>query len=273
MEAAAPSPQADGVNDASAVPSHSMLGMRLDYLDVATFVRLFVARAAGPGSAYACVPDVHQTVMCHDRESHRAIVNGADFVMSDSTVLQTARALRHDVPRIGTALGMRLMLAICEEAARRGIAIAVVGGRDDAALNALRAALLERFPDLRIAYAWSPPFRPLAGNEETAMLGGIASSGARVVFFGIGCPKQEEWMARYKGRIEGAMIGVGAAFDTLSGAVPTAPAWVHRAGLEWAVRLAREPRRLWSRYMHAAPRFVWLLALDWLRSPRAAAEP
>ena len=76
-------------------------------------------------------------------------------------------------------------------------------------------------------------------------------------------------MARYKGRIAGSMIGVGAAFDTLSGAVPTAPRWVHRAGLEWATRLGREPRRLWRRYMHAAPRFVWLLARDRLRAPRS----
>ena len=97
------------------------------------------------------------------------------------------------------------------------------------------------------------------------MLDAIARSGARVTFFGIGCPKQEQWMARYKGRIRGSMIGVGAAFDTLSGAVPTAPDWVHRAGLEWAVRLLREPRRLARRYLHAAPRFVWLLARDRFR--------
>ena len=246
-----------------------MLGMRLDYLEVEPFVRAMLDRAESDGSAYACVPDVHQCLLCHESEQHRAIVNGADFVMSDSTILQKLRAFRHGVPRLHTELGMRLMLLLCEEAARRGVKVALVGARDDAALATLEAALLERMPDLDIAYGYAPPFRPLTVEEETEMLEGIAASGARLTFFGIGCPKQEQWMARYKGRIVGAMIGVGAAFDTLSGAVPTAPAWVHRAGLEWATRLAREPRRLWRRYAHAS-RFLWLVARDRVRAGRPA---
>lgn len=260
--------------------SHSMLGMRLDYMEVEPFVRLFVARAAGAGehegeapSIYCCVPDVHQCMLCHDDPAHRAIVNGADHVMSDSTVMQAARAWRHGVPRVETRLGLRMMLALCEEAERRGVGVGLVGGRDETALERLQAELRARFPRLDLAYAYAPPFRPLEADEEAAMLEGLARSGARLVFFGIGCPKQEQWMARYKGRIAGAMIGVGAAFDVLSGAVRPAPLWVHRAGLEWALRLAREPRRLWRRYMHAAPRFVWLLARERLREGRTPGAP
>ena len=249
-----------------------MLGMRLDYLDVDGFVRLFVDAAEREGSHYACVPDVHQCIMCHDRPAHRAIVNGADFVMSDSTVMQRARALRHGVAPVRTELGQRLTLLIAREAARRGVAVALIGARDEAALATLSDALSDAVPGLDIAYGYAPPFRPLTAREEGEMLDGLARSGARVTFFGIGCPKQEEWMARYKGRIQGSMIGVGAAFDTLSGTVPAAPPWVHRSGLEWAVRLLREPRRLWRRYMHAAPRFVWLLARDRFGSPHAAAR-
>ena len=248
---------------------HFMLGMRLDHLEVAPFVEAFIERARTGEPAYCCVPDVHQCMLCHDSESHRAIVNGADYVMSDSTVLQAARALRHGVPRIRTELGTRLMLALCARACERGVPIALVGGRDGAALERIRRALSERCPGLAIAYSYAPPFRPLDPAEEEAMLEGIAASGARLVFLGIGCPKQEQWMGRYSGRVAGAMIGVGAAFDTIGGTVRPAPALVHAMGLEWLFRLAAEPRRLWRRYLHSAPRFVWLLAADRMRAGRS----
>ena len=254
-------------------PSHSMLGMRLDYLEVEPFVRSFADRAERSGaSAYACVPDVHQCMLCHESPEHRAIVNGADFVMSDSTIMQTARAWRHGVPRLGTELGTRLMLAICAEAQERGIAVALVGGRDDEALAEIVRQLRARFPALDVAYAWSPPFRPITPDDERAMLDGIAALGARITFFGIGCPKQEQWMARYKGRIGGAMIGVGAAFDAIGGTVRPAPRFVHRMGLEWLYRLSREPRRLGRRYFHSAPRFVWLLLRDRVAQDRSIAR-
>ena len=99
------------------------------------------------------------------------------------------------------------------------------------------------------------------------MLRGLTASGARLVFVGIGCPKQEQWMARYTGRVSAALIGVGAAFDTIGGVVKSSPTFVHRMGLEWLFRLMREPRRLYRRYLGTAPRFVLLLLADAARSP------
>ena len=245
---------------------HAMLGMRLDYLEVDAFVHAFVADARDGRSTYCCVPDVSQCMLAHDDARHRAIVNGAAYVMSDSTVLQTARALRYRVRRIRPQLGSRLMLALCAEAAARQVPVALIGGRDDPSVAQIRRALETRFADLRVVYAYAPPFRPLTPDEEDAMLASLAASGARLVFLGIGCPKQEQWMARHTRRVAGAMIGVGAAFDTIAGTVPAAPALVHRMGLEWAFRLMREPRRLWRRYASSAPRFVWLLTADAMRA-------
>ena len=243
-----------------------MLGMRLDYLPVAPFVKAFVDRAHSGPSAYCCVPDVYQCMICHDDERHRAIVNGATYVMSDSTILQTARALRHGVPRIRTELGTRLMLALCAEAREKGVPIALIGGRDKDALAHIERSLKEQFDGLQVAYSFSPPFRSLKPDEEETMLRELSESDARLVFIGIGCPKQEQWMNRYKDRFFGAMIGVGAAFDGIGGTVKTAPAAVHALGLEWLFRLAREPRRLWRRYFVSAPRFLLLLGTDWIRS-------
>lgn len=245
---------------------HHMLGMRLDYMPVEAFLGRFLDIAQSGGSAYCCVPDVNQCVTCHDDRAHRAIVNGADFVFSDSTILQRARGIRHGVRAIRTILGSNLMLALCEGAESRNLSIGLIGGRDDDVLAKIVSALQAKYPGLEIAYRYSPPFRPLTDREEREMIEKLAASGAQLVFFGLGCPKQEQWMARYKDQINAAMIGVGAAFDTIGGVVGASPDFVHRNGLEWLYRLLREPRRLYRRYLLTAPRFVLLLASEWVTS-------
>ncbi|MEM7426844.1 MAG: WecB/TagA/CpsF family glycosyltransferase [Pseudomonadota bacterium] len=255
-------------------PSHHyVLGMRLDYLPVERFVGEFASLAEDGRSVYCCVPDVYQCTICHDEESHRKIVNEADYVFSDSTVLQTIRGIRYGVPPVKPLLGSDLMLELCREAAGRGIPVALVGGRSDEVLEQIKRALLEQMPRLKIAYGYSPPFRALTEDEENAMIAGLTRSGAKLVFVGIGCPKQERWMGTYKDKLNAALIGVGAAFDTIGGLVPSSPPYVHRLGLEWLFRLCREPRRLYKRYLGAAPRFLWLMFCDWLASafqrPRA----
>jgi N-acetylglucosaminyldiphosphoundecaprenol N-acetyl-beta-D-mannosaminyltransferase len=85
----------------------------------------------------------------------------------------------------------------------------------------------------------------------------IERSGADVVWVGIGVPKQEKWMAQMRPLLDTPLlIGVGAAFDFHAGLVPQAPNWLQEAGLEWAYRLAHEPRRLWRRYLRYNPRFL-----------------
>jgi N-acetylglucosaminyldiphosphoundecaprenol N-acetyl-beta-D-mannosaminyltransferase len=123
-----------------------------------------------------------------------------------------------------------------------------------------------RFVGVLVAYAHAPPFRQLTAEEDAAVVREINGSGARILFVGLGCPKQERWMASHKGRVNAVMLGVGAAFDFLAGVKPQAPAWMQRAGLEWLFRLATEPRRLWRRYAYHNPRFVALLAGQYFKS-------
>ena len=111
-----------------------------------------------------------------------------------------------------------------------------------------------------------PPFRELTREEEAAVAADIQRSGAEVVWVGIGVPKQEKWMARMTPRLRSqVLIGVGAAFDFHGGLIPQAPARMQRLGLEWAFRLAQEPRRLWRRYLRYNPRFVVGFARQWAR--------
>ncbi len=243
------------------IQSHSMLGMRLDYLNWPDGVKEIIDRAASGGSAYCCVPDASQCVLCHDDPSHMAIVNGADLVLTDSMILQRTMAFFHRSKAPLTIKGADLMAKLCEVAAERDMPVALIGGRDDKTLEDLKRALKQRLPRLQIVYAFSPPFRQLSAMEDAEVVSALTHSGARLVFVGLGCPKQERWMAQHKGAINAMMVGVGAAFDFISGAVKPSPAWVHKNGLEWLYRLTREPKRLWRRYLLTCPRLLWLMFL------------
>ncbi|MFY9856189.1 MAG: WecB/TagA/CpsF family glycosyltransferase, partial [Terracidiphilus sp.] len=97
---------------------------------------------------------------------------------------------------------------------------------------------------------------PLTPEEDLAVVGRIASSGARLLFVGLGCPKQERWIVEHLDRVNAVMFGVGAAFDFIAGSKRRAPRWMQRSGLEWTFRLVAEPRRLAARYLRQNPRFV-----------------
>jgi N-acetylglucosaminyldiphosphoundecaprenol N-acetyl-beta-D-mannosaminyltransferase len=122
---------------------------------------------------------------------------------------------------------------------------------------------------VQIVGGYAPPFRPLDGEEEEAILAEINGSGADVVWVGIGVPKQEKWMAAMRHRLDApVLVGVGAAFDFHAGLVPQAPVWMQSAGMEWAYRLSREPKRLWRRYLRYNPRFVSGFAQQYARQQR-----
>lgn len=117
--------------------------------------------------------------------------------------------------------------------------------------------LLERFPGLKVVGLEAPPILPARPPIDAEVGERIKASGARLVFVGLGCPKQELWMNVHREHIPAVLIGVGAAFNFLAGTVPRAPVWMQRSGLEWFWRLAREPRRLWRRYLVTNSVFVW----------------
>jgi N-acetylglucosaminyldiphosphoundecaprenol N-acetyl-beta-D-mannosaminyltransferase len=122
----------------------------------------------------------------------------------------------------------------------------------------------ERFDGLNAAFAVSPPFAEMSNQEDADLVEQINRSGIRILFVGLGCPKQEIWMARHRGKVNAVMLGVGAAFDFHAGVKPQAPPWMQGIGLEWLFRLSTEPRRLWKRYLYHNPRFVALAIADLL---------
>lgn len=160
--------------------------------------------------------------------------------------------------------GPDLMLRYCQHAANSSASIFLLGSTE-ATLGALKTRLTLLYPGLVIAGAISPPFRPLSETEDEAIVQQINQSGAGTVWVSLGCPKQEAWMFQHRDRVRAVMVGVGAAFDFHAGTVARAPQWMQHAGLEWAHRLASEPRRLAKRYLVTNSLFIWAVARQLLR--------
>src|SRR6185436_15049524 len=141
---------------------------------------------------------------------------------------------------------------VLEAAAASGIPVGFYGG-SPTVLAALLDVVRRRFPGIQIGFAEAPPFRRLTPDEDERVTAAIRNSGVRILFVGLGSPKQDRWMHGHTARLPAVMLGVGAAFDFLSGAKAQAPLWMQCNGLEWAFRLGTEPRRLWRRYLSQHP--------------------
>jgi N-acetylglucosaminyldiphosphoundecaprenol N-acetyl-beta-D-mannosaminyltransferase len=250
--------------DPSKLGSRFILGVRTDSPSYSGAAAKVLAWANTPQSRYVCVSNVHVTMESYDSREYRAIVNAADLVTPDGMPLVWALRL-FGVARATRVYGPTLTENVLQRAANAGVAVGFYGGSEEV-LTRMLESCRRRLPNLQVAFAHAPPFRPLTAEEDAAVVEEINRSGARILFVGLGCPKQERWMALHKGRINAVMLGVGAAFDFLSGMKPQAPPWMQQAGLEWLFRLATEPRRLWRRYAYHNPRFVVLLAGQYLRS-------
>jgi N-acetylglucosaminyldiphosphoundecaprenol N-acetyl-beta-D-mannosaminyltransferase len=206
-----------------------------------------LAWAAAKESRYICICNVHSIVSTKVDPEFKAAVSAADMVTPDGAPI--AWMLR----KLGFSSQKRingpdLMWSYFGEAERAGQSVFFYGSTETT-LRRLCHAVTLTFPKLRVGGSYSPPFRPLTEEEEHAEVELINCADAQVVFVGLGCPKQEKWMAARRGRINAVMIGVGAAFDYHAGVIERAPAWMQNAGLEWLHRLVSEPRRLWKRYL------------------------
>lgn len=245
--------------------SRRILGMRVDATSYARAAQA-ILEMAETGGGVTCVASVHMVMEAYDDPGFQRVVNAAELVTSDGMPLVWAlRALGlRDARRV---YGPDLVPEVCAAAAARGLTVGLYGASAEVA-DALAQRLSERFPGLRVVFAMGPPFRALTPDEDAQVVDAIRESGAQILFVGLGCPKQERWMALHRERLDCALVGVGAAFDFLSGRKRQAPRMLQRAGLEWLFRLACEPRRLWRRYARHNPRFALLAGAQILRARR-----
>jgi N-acetylglucosaminyldiphosphoundecaprenol N-acetyl-beta-D-mannosaminyltransferase len=232
--------------------------MRVDATSYEDAADRICSWAQSGASAFVSVASVNNVMEARDDPGFLGVMNRSDLVTPDGMPLVWALRLL-GVRGATRVYGPDLTPVLCDRAAALGIPVAFYGGTPDV-LRDLRANLAARHPGLRVVYSWPPPFRPLTEEEDREVTSEIAASGARIVFVGLGTPKQELWMNDHLGAFPAVMVGVGAAFDFLAGHKVQAPQWMQRSGTEWAFRLATEPRRLWKRYLVRNPRFIALFA-------------
>lgn len=244
-------------------PRKNILGMELDDISPQNAIAPILDAAAEPGSDVVRVTNVHQCMECYDNEDFRQRGNTSELVLSDSRILIWAKSLLGFKDLGGLLHGAEIMDALCAGAQDRGLVVGMYGGTEES-IDALKQALTAKYPRLNVSFAVSPPFRALSDEEDAAYVQQIADSGVQLLFVGIGCPKQENWMLDHRDRVHCTMIGVGAAFDILGGVTPPSPSWVHRWGLEWLWRTVQEPGRLGKRNLRHNPRFLWFLLLQLL---------
>ncbi len=224
-------------------------------------VRRRLAMPAGTPGTFVVFRDAHGVVRSQDDERLRRAHHEALLVCPDGRPLVWVGRLKGH-RGIRQVPGIESMEAVCRAGAAAGWRHYFLGGGPGVA-ERLADTMAARVPGLQVAGHETPPFRALDAAETAAMRARIAASGAQILWVGLGTPKQELFMAEHAPHLPGTVaMGVGAAFDVNIGTIPRSPRLFQVAGLEWAYRLAREPKRLWSRYRTVVPRFAMLAAAE-----------
>jgi len=228
-----------------------------DYLSAVNLIHSWARLAE---SRYACMANVHMLMEAYDSLDFMRILNQADLVTPDG--LPLVWMMRAKGQRLQTRVyGPTLMLHLLEAAVRENLSVGFYGSKPEV-LDMLVERMRAKYPSLKVSFMCSPPFRDLTQPEDNEILKRINDSGVQILFVGLGCPKQEKWMAAHRGKVQAVMLGVGAAFDFHAGVKAQAPVWMQKVGLEWLFRFVTEPRRLWKRYLYHNPRFILLAVAD-----------
>ena len=254
----------------SSISTCRVLDTQLAVTDYAGAVAQAMEWAASTQPRLIAAANTHVATLARRDPSFRGALAEFDLVLPDGMPLVWVMNRRISTPMRDRLYGPTFMLRCLEATQGEPWLHLLIGGTEDL-LAALREKLLAQFPRLRIAGAISPPFGEWSADDDGRIVSAIAKSGAQFVWIGLGCPKQELWLARMKHRLPPAVYSaVGAAFAFHAGRVKQAPPWLQRIGMEWLFRLCAEPRRLWRRYLVFNTLFIFYLVKDSLRSPKSA---
>ena len=238
------------------VEKTNVLGVGISVLDQER-AREFLFRAVGEGNrGYVTVTGVHGVTEAQNDPALKRILNEALLTTPDGMPMVWMGRLQ-GFRQIRRVYGPDLMLNLCGHSVACGFRHFLYGGNAGVA-EELADSLKARFPGLKIVGTYCPPFRPLDATELKELQAQVQALRPDFFWVGLSTPKQERFMAEHLPLLPEAkiFIGVGAAFDLLTGRVPQAPAWLQGLGLEWLFRLRQEPRRLWKRYLINNPLFL-----------------
>ncbi len=256
----------------------NLLGVNVNVIDYEGALARILDAAKNRQPLAVTATAVHGLMEGATDDEHRYRLNQLELVVPDGQPVRWALNLFHHAGLPDRVYGPNLMLKTCELAADNNLGVYLLGGTDEL-LTKLSDRLTEQFPSLEIARARPSRFRTLDTAEKQELIDDINISGASVLFVGLGCPRQEIWAYEFKDHINMPVLAVGAAFNFHAGELDQAPPTLQRHGLEWAYRLAKEPARLWRRYLVLNPYYLGLIAAQRLGlrkrrfDPASAVEP
>lgn len=250
----------------------SVLGVRVDVTDYESAADRTVAAAREKAPFAVTALPVHGIMTGALDSEHRYRLNTFDLLVPDGQPVRWALNMVHGVGLRERVYGPTLMLEICRRMAKEKLPIYLYGSRAET-IAKLQANLERKFPGLVVAGGQAGRYAVVSAKERESIIGDIRRSGAALVFVGLGCPRQEIWAYENRGALSMPAVCVGAGFDFHAGTVPQAPARLQSVGLEWAYRLAREPRRLWRRYAIYNPLYVGMVAAQYFGAVDFDAPP
>ena len=241
----------------------NVLGVRVHAISMRMAVQVLDSAIAAGNKGYVCVTGVHGVIEAQKDPTFKAVLNRCLLTTPDGMpMVWVGRAQGH--AHMGRVCGPDLLPAVCAMSSKKGYTQFFYGGAEGVAQE-LERVLTRRFPELKIVGTYTPPFRPLSGEEEAELVHLVATVKPHIFWVGLSTPKQERFMAEYIQKLDTrVMVGVGAAFDFHTGKIQDSPDWIKNAGLQWLHRLYQEPTRLWKRYLVNNPQFLAKITLQFL---------
>jgi N-acetylglucosaminyldiphosphoundecaprenol N-acetyl-beta-D-mannosaminyltransferase len=239
----------------------NLLGVNIDAVDYEAAVSRVIAAAKESRRYTTTALAVHGVMTGALDSEHRYRLNAIDMIVPDGMPVRWGLNLLHRCGLPDRVYGPTLMLKICEAAADAALPVYFFGTNLET-LDQLKTNLQHKFPKLIIAGSEPSKFRQLTPQETQDLADRIRSSGAKITFAGLGCPRQEIWAYEMGEALQMPIFAVGAAFPFHAGTLPQAPSWMQKSGLEWLFRLMSEPKRLWRRYVYLNPAYLFLLGLQ-----------
>ncbi|RAK02553.1 N-acetylglucosaminyldiphosphoundecaprenol N-acetyl-beta-D-mannosaminyltransferase [Larkinella arboricola] len=235
----------------------TVISLNLSLGNYRQFQDEIIAAAKAKQTGSVCFANVHMTIEAKFNSSIAEAVNGADWVLCDGVPLLWSLQWLYGVKQ-NRATGLDMLPDLLQNAEETNVSVFFYGSTPETLQQTIDVCR-QKYPKLKIAGTLSPPFRPLTPEEDEEVVKQITQSGAGLVFVSLGCPKQEMWMAKMRGRIPAVLLGIGGALPVLAGDVKRSPEWMQRAGLEWLFRFIMEPRRLFKRYAVTNSLYTWYL--------------
>lgn len=246
------------------LPSRSLFDTPVCTCSLTEARNALLAAASAGQAATAEFLAVNNLVIANEDAGFGAVLRSFDYVFPDGAPVAWMANRAGGAKSAERITAREMMLELCAGAAEQGIPVYVYGSTADVN-NELTRRLRSRFPQLEIAGHEESVFRPLTLAEDATLIRRINDSGARIVFVGLGCPLQEQFVSAHRGSINAVQLCVGSAFKFLAGHHSIPPVWVQRMGLEWLVRVCQEPGRLWHRYLRTNSKFLWMLLQNAVR--------